>query len=139
MFLNIYAPNKTNEQCIFYDEIQNELDKLEIDTDCKLIVGGDLNVIREPDLDGSGGSPKLKESSKKIENLCLSLDLIDIWRIRNPKLKRFSWRQKSPMIQQWLDYWLISNNIQKEIDKDDIIPAIRSGNSMQVCQKMKNM
>ena len=98
-----------------------------------------INVIRDPDLDGSGGSPKLKESSKKIENLCLSLDLIDIWRIRNPKLKRFSWRQKSPMIQQWLDYWLISNNIQKEIDKVDIIPAIRSGNSMQVCQKMKNM
>ena len=96
LFLNIYAPNKTNEQCIFYDEIQNELDKLEIDTDCKLIVGGDLNVIREPDLDGSGGSPKLKESSKKIENLCLSLHLIDIWRIwRNPK-KTFLLETENP-------------------------------------------
>ena len=81
LFLNIYAPNKTNEQCIFDDEIQNEFDKLEIDTDCKIIIGGDFNVIRDPDLDGSGVSPKLKESSKKIENLCFSLDLIDIWRI----------------------------------------------------------
>ena len=78
-----------------------------------------------PDLDGSGGSPKLKELSKKVE-LCLSLDLIDIWRIRNPKLKRFSWSQKTPMIQRRLDYWLISNNIQEKVD---IIPAIRSDHS----------
>ena len=65
-----------------------------------------------------------QKSSKKIENLCFSLDLIDIWRIR-----RFSWRQKTPMIQRRLDYWLISNNIQEEVDKVDIIPAIRSDHS----------
>ena len=38
----------------FYDEIHDELAKVETDA-----------VILNPDLDGSGGKPKLKESSKK--------------------------------------------------------------------------
>jgi exonuclease III len=126
---NIYAPNKVNEQCVFYDEIQNELAKLEADADHQIIIGGDFNVILDPDLDRSGGKPKLKESSKNIENLCSSFDLIDIWRIRNPIVKRFSWRQKNPAIQRRLDYWLITNSIQEEVEKVDIIPAIRSDHS----------
>ena len=55
--MNIYAPNKVNEQCVF-DEIHNELAKMEADADHQMIVGGDFNVILDPDLDGSGGKPK---------------------------------------------------------------------------------
>ena len=79
---------------------------MEADADHRIIVGGDFNVILDPDLHGSGGKPKFKESCKKIENLCFAFD---IWRIRNPGLKRFSWRQKNPAIQRRLDYWLINN------------------------------
>ena len=49
---------------------------------------------------------------------------IDIWRIRNPDVKRFSWRQKNPAIQRRLDYWLITDSLQEEVEKVDIIPAI---------------
>ena len=41
-----------------------------------------------------------------------SLDLLDIWRVKNPNLKQFSWRQKSPIIQSRLDYWFISTSLQ---------------------------
>ena len=43
-----------------------------------MIIGGDFNVILDADLDGSGGKPFIKESCKNIEDLCSSLDLIDI-------------------------------------------------------------
>ena len=56
-------------------------------------------------------------------------DLIDIWRIRNPDVKRFSWRQKNPAIQCRRDYWLITDSIQEEVEKVDIIPAIGSDHS----------
>jgi len=56
-------------------------------------------------------------------------DLIDIWRIRNPGAKCFSWRQKNPAIQRHLDYWLITNSIQEEVEKVNIIPAIKSDHS----------
>ena len=50
IFVNIYAPNKVNEQCVFYDEIHNELAKMEVDADHQIIIGGDFNVILDPAL-----------------------------------------------------------------------------------------
>ena len=41
-----------------------------------------------------------------------NFDLIDIWRVKNPGIKSFTWSQKSPKIFRRLDYWLISNNLQ---------------------------
>ncbi|KAL9954208.1 hypothetical protein ACROYT_G041712 [Oculina patagonica] len=58
--------------------------------------------------------------------LCSSYDLIDIWRIRNPDIKRFTWRQKNPVVQRRLDFWLITSSLQEEVENVDIIPAIRS-------------
>ena len=130
IFVNIYAPNITNEQCTFFEAIQSELDELDIDTDCNIIMGGDFNVILDPViLDGIGSKPRLKDSVKKIENICSSFDLVDIWRIRNPIANRFSWRQKTLLIQLRLDFWLIGSNLQEDIDKADIVPAIKSDHS----------
>ena len=81
------------------------------------------------DLDCSGGKPFKKESVKKIQDLCLDFDLVDIWRIRNPECKRFTWRQKNPFIQRRLDYWLINDSSQDDIEKSDIIPWINSDHS----------
>ena len=61
--------------------------------------------------------------------MCSSFDLIDIWRIRNPDVKRFTWRQKNPTIQRRLDFWLISSSIQEEVENVDITPAIRTDHS----------
>ena len=124
-----YAPNKTKDQCTFYQEIQKELDELELDENCDLIIGGDFNVILDADLDGTGGKPLIKESCKNIEDLCSSFDLIDIYRIRNPGVRRFTWRQKKPIVQCRLDFWLINSTIQEEVENVDIIPAIRTDHS----------
>ena len=96
---------------------------------CDIIIGGDFNEILNPELDGLGGKPKLKESVKTINQIRSLFDLIDIWRVRNPDVKRFSWRQKNPVIQRRLDFWLISSSIQDDIESTDIIPAIKSDHS----------
>ena len=95
VFVNIYSPNKTKDQCIFFEEIQKQLDKLELEENCEVVIGGDFNVSLDADLDGTGGKPQVKESCRNIEDLCSSYDLIDIWRIRNSGAKRFTWRQKT--------------------------------------------
>lgn len=108
-FVNIYPPNKNKEQCIFYDNIQKGIDQFEdLGPESKLIIGGEFNLILDNELDGLGGKPEVKDACTKVENLCNNLDLIDIWRIRNPNIKHFSWRQKNPIIQCRLDFWLIS-------------------------------
>ena len=129
VFVNIYAPNKTSEQCTFFQEIQTELDNLNIEADCDIIIGGDFNVVLDPEFDGLGGKPKLRDSVKIIEQIRLSFDLTDIWRVRNPDERRFSWRQKNPVIQRRLDFWLIPSSLQEDVESVDIIPAIKSDHS----------
>ena len=60
----IYAPNRANDQCTFFEEIQMRLDGFEIDADSEMITGGDFNVILDCDRDGFRGKPKLKISCK---------------------------------------------------------------------------
>ena len=61
-----------------------------------------------------------------IECLQSELDLVEIWRIKNPQLKSYTWSQKSPEVFCRLDYWLISNNLQDFVKSTDIIPAIKT-------------
>ena len=100
LFVNLYAPNKTNQQSTFFEEIREELDNYCLAEDCDIVIGGDFNVNFDPDLAENGGNPKRKESVKCSDNICLANDLIDIWRIRNPNVKRFTWRQRTPVIQE---------------------------------------
>ena len=69
---------------------------------------------------GAGGIKKTKESVKILEDICLEQDLIDIWRVRNPTEKRFTWRQKTPIIQRHLDYWLVNDSLQDGIVSVDV-------------------
>ena len=61
-----------------------------------------------------------------IECLKTELDLVDVWRIKNPQTKSYTWNQKSPPIFCRLDFWLISNNLQDFVNSTNIIPAIKT-------------
>ena len=76
-----------------------------------------FNVVNDPDLDCSGGRPKEKESIKFHNSICLNYDLIDILRTRNPDRKLFSWKQNNPLVQTRLDFWLISDVCQDEVEE----------------------
>ena len=130
LFVNVYAPNKVQEQCLFFDNLNKIIENFVVDKEQKkIVIGGDFNIALDSDLDCSGGNPSKKDSVKNIQDLCLDYDLVDIWRIRNPETKRFTWRQKNPLIQRRLDYWLISDVCQEDIDKPDIISSINSDHS----------
>ena len=58
-----------------------------------------------------------------------SRDLIDIWRIWNPYKRRFTFKQKTPLIQRHLDYFLISDILQENVKNVDVIPAICTDHS----------
>ena len=113
LLLTCMPRTKRTSNLPFLGEISEESDNFSLAEDCNIVIGGDFNVIFDPDMDGNGRNPKRKESVKCIDNLCLANDLFDIWRIRNPNVKRFTWRQKTPVIQRRLDFWLVSNGCRK--------------------------
>ena len=64
--------------------------------------------------------------------MCLTYDLIDIWRIQNPETKRFTWRQKESFHSKAVRFWLTSDICQHNVDNTDIIPSINSDHSATV-------
>ena len=62
-------------------------------------------------------------------------NFVDIWRIRNPNLKRYTFRKNhfSRFIQSRLDYIFISKNIQEYFKKVSILPSFSSDHSPISC------
>ena len=61
-----------------------------------------------------------------IECLKIELDLVDVWRIKSPQTKSYTWSQRLPQLFYRLDYWLISNNLQDFVNSTNVIPTIKT-------------
>ena len=126
----VYAPNKNTELTHFFTNILTLLQNERLDCEENIIFGGDLNCPLDPALDKKGGvlTPRRAVISC-IGCLQNELDLIDIWRIKNPGVKSFTWSQQHQKIFCRLDYWLISNNLHDCVKSVKIIPAIKTDHS----------
>ena len=63
--------------------------------DYEIIMGGDFNLITNSYLDAEGGNTNLKLNSlSELAKLQEKFDLCDLYKIRNPILRRFSFRQE---------------------------------------------
>ena len=127
VLINIYAPNHDKDITNFLNNPRTILQNENLEDEENIIIGGKINCPLNPALDKKGGTMLPRKSV--IETIhCLQdeIDLFDIWRIKNPSLKSFTWSQNSPMILCRLDYWLISNNLQDSVSVTNIIPAIKT-------------
>ena len=108
ILVNCYAPNNEQEQIKLFQVIRDHFKNLEPDEDEVNLILGDWNLIFNSSLDAFGGKPTLKSNSlKQLYDLMSEFDLIDVWRIRNPTLRQFSWRRKRPeMKMRRLDFFL---------------------------------
>ena len=115
---------------VFFGEISSIFQSTYFDSDSEIIVGGDYIVHLDAVLDNSGGKTETKPSVKYLKYIMFSFNLEDVWRKRNSETRQFTWRQKRPLIQRRIDYWLISDDLQDEIDSTDIILSIKSDHSV---------
>ncbi len=125
--VNIYAPNSDSPE--YFQQIKDCINKLD---NIDIIIGGDFNVISDPDEDKQGGENKirLKEAHKMISKIKEELDLIDVYRSMHPLKREYTWRQRTPRIQCRLDYFLISTNLINMAVKSHITPGFRSDHSL---------
>ena len=93
--------------------------------------GGDFNLYFDTFLDADGGNPKLKMNSlSRLISMMEENELSDIFRIRYPESRQFTSRCKNPLKQRRLDYLLISDSLQHEVETINIIPSIQSDHSV---------
>ena len=126
VLINIYNANTESEQ------LGTLLDKVKDIQSKNIVLGGDFNVIFVISLESLGGDPCLKKKSiAKLIQIKEKFDLCDIWRIRNPKIKCFTFQQQHipGFIQRRLDYFFLSNLLQELVNKTDILAAFSTDHS----------
>ena len=118
--------NSNNEA----EKVRYIIENLDPTLNYNLVLGGDLNFIQDTLYDSDGGTPTLNHSSiAELHYHQSQRDLVDMWCIRNPSVKRFTYRQHKPLIQRRLDYFLLSDYLQDYTKHTDIIPAVLTDHS----------
>ena len=119
--VNICAPNDDNPA--FFKNLLSHLLSFNCDD---IVLGGDFNLVLDVQKDKKGGNPVThKNSLKEVQKIVNSLDLLDIWGVFNPDVKRFTWRRKKPEIHCRLDFFLTSASFSPINTKADIFFRIQ--------------
>ena len=127
--VNVYAPNDDNSRTHLFRKLEQLLNKNVGDNE-KIVIGGDFNVVLNECIDKKGGvTGQRSESRKIIMQIMENFYLVDIWRVKNPNVRKYTWRQHNPPVHCRLDYFLISDSLQDNTIDTEIIPAYRSDHS----------
>ena len=86
----IYAPN--DDQPDFFSTVFRKSETME----GHRIVLGDFNLVLNPELDRSTKKCNNNAATDYVLEYIESNNLADIWRLRNPNRKHYSWRRKNP-------------------------------------------
>ena len=128
--INVYVPNYNAEKIIFFNDLHENIKRLGIDRNDIIIAAGDWNTIISANIDKAGGQTIEGETlTTEMKTLKLDLNLHDIWRLKNPLTKRYTFRQRNPLIQSRLDYFLISHCSLDMVEETHILASFCSDHS----------
>ena len=115
--INLYGPNEDSPT--FFQNIISHLENTET---CKYIIGGDWNVTQTHELDRFGSKTNHGQKSRDLIHAWMDeVSLTDIWRLKNPNVRRYTLIRKRPYLHgSRLDYFLISSSLISNVKKVDI-------------------
>ena len=119
---NVYAPNDQVNQLQFMQELNNcIIDKSELTS---LIVAGDWNCTLSKK-DKFGGEQWKPSSYRNLIMTTMEMfDLVDIQRIRHPKLRKFTNESKSLKLKSRVDFFLTAKTLSGVAKNSEIYHAI---------------
>ena len=127
VLVNYYAPNDEGSQISTLSVMNEIINQLELDPNTAIVWGEDFNLIFDTNLDADGGKPQLKVNS--LSKLLSITEENDLFRVRCPNGKRFTWQRKNPFKQRRLDYFFISDTLQDIVERIEIFPSVQYDNS----------
>jgi len=115
---NFDCPDMLNEFLQILDPIDGQ----------EIIASGDFNFVWNLHMDKLGGKLRTHEKCNKLLiEWCDNMDVIDIWRVKHPTLREYTWRSGfPPYIYERLDYFITSASICNVTMDCMIKPGFRS-------------
>ena len=124
--VNIYAPNEEYERINFTNMMIQILSE-DCNDNMETIIGGDYNCVLNSELDRKNCSSNYDAGQRDVKYLMDIFELEDVWRRRNPDERCFTWEGRGK--QSRIDYWLISQSLDNQIDEVTINRAPFSDHS----------
>ena len=122
---SIYGPNEDNPN--FYRSLELDITNF---GNPNIILAGDWNSTRDFHMDNNNYKHKNNpNASKALDDMIGKHNLIDIWRVKNPHTKRYTWLQGLSNRQARLDYYLCNEELLNISSNEDIGYKYRSDHS----------
>ena len=131
--INIYGKNPKNEPDseYFFEQIDQH-----ILSEPTPLMFGDYNMVEDFKKDRKGGTPRKYHTYglKALQELKDLHDLVDIWRIKHPNKRNFTWHSRSKDIHSRLDRIYIPSNLIDMVSRIYIKNFIWSDHDMCVLE-----
>lgn len=129
LLASIYAPNTFDDG--FLPSISSSLLKY---NDSHSIITGDFNATVCPEWDRSSGSHEsIPPSSVSLRSFMTDLNIVDIWRLRNDKVRAYSFYSGRHGSSSRIDYIFISPSISNNISHISMLQILISDRGPVAC------
>ena len=104
LLISVYAPNEDKPE--FFQKLFKDVQRFSPD---HLIMGGDLNLGMDPQIDRKGSFCNNDKAGKWLSTHIQNEQILDVWRTLHPDEGGYTWRKAKPRIScSRLDYILCS-------------------------------
>ena len=121
---NIYAPNQDSPG-FFVETFEEAIERSE-----SIIVVGDFNTVMDVDIDRRGKKHNNDKSTEILQKLVEDTIMTEIWRDRNPGVRRWSFQRTKPTVAcSRIDYAMVSTGIARNVKSAFYISSILTDHS----------
>lgn len=126
--VNVYGPS-SGDHPEFFDTVCTHIDHIGNDI---IVAAGDWNVVLNMKLDSRNYQSTVNRprTRKKIFDVMVQYELIDVFRNMYPTKRKYSWRKFNSIKQGRLDFFLVSENLISEVVGTEVGPSYRSDHSI---------
>ena len=133
---NLYAPNEDSPN--FFNSMLTTLEKRATGN---IVIGGDFNLVMNPNLDRKNQIGNNHKAHEILNTFVEVLDLSDVWRIRNPEKRAYTWFKRNPndtSNASRIDMFLTNTGVANKANKVSITSNCRTDHSMITMEIVDN-
>lgn len=125
LLCNIYSPNEDKPQ--FFVQVVEAIESCD---NRNIIWGGDFNLVLDTSLDRHNSEHNNQKSLDIVKAYMEDAELNDIFRIKNPIARTYSWFRHKPLAMSRIDFFLISSSLMPFVEECKIIATPCSDHSL---------
>ena len=123
---NLYAPNHDNPK--FFKDVMCKIEQMSTEN---IIIGGDFNLVMNPEIDRYNSLTNHNKSLEVINAGIQHLNLTDVWQDHYPEGRRYSWFRKKPEISaSRIDFFLVNQGLRSMMESIDYSQVCRTDHAM---------